>query len=441
MQNNNNNNNNDNNNQINILKSRINDMNEEFRRYKERVKENEKKYSEKTKKEFINNLIETLDALNRAIKDSTTGDAGSLKMIYQGLLDSYDIIPVSPGRGELYDDIKHAALEVLHNPDYPENSVLKVVRAGYLFDGNIIRPAEVVISIGGENFEAVPLENLEKPGEQKDGEKQKSFWSAILEPITRRLFKEKIDELNEKFSELDKKSGELKLIEDKFIDREIELKRDMSELEDKQEKIDRAAGETKEKEEEVLKRDEKIKEHDEKTIIAMLNDIFARESEISKREHNAAANEELIKDKINEIKNTEYKLSELTRQLEVRTERINAREMWFERERMSKLAEIEEMDKRANLLSGILKESGSSVDILDARRNELLKECKNIEESIKDYELKKQEYDELNKNLVELNSRIKELEKKEDSLKNRILILEKKKIDLIVENMEAKKNG
>jgi len=177
------------------LKIIIRGMKDEFRRYKERVKENEKRYREKTKREFIKNLLETLDALARAVQDLREGETKegceflkkitggkdkNLEMIYAGLLESYNVIPIAPEYGESFDDIKHTALEVIRDADYPENTIVKTVRAGYLFEDEIIRPAEVVISKGGGcrgcNFkrrgywrnDAYNLEKTKRKGKTKE---------------------------------------------------------------------------------------------------------------------------------------------------------------------------------------------------------------------------------------------------------------------------------
>jgi|GEM_PF-2201771 len=418
------------------LKIIIRGMKDEFRRYKERVKENEKRYREKTKREFIKNLLETLDALARAVQDLREGETKegceflkkitggkdkNLEMIYAGLLESYNVIPIAPEYGESFDDIKHTALEVIRDADYPENTIVKTVRAGYLFEDEIIRPAEVVISKGGGIGETTPI--IWK--KQKEREKQKSFYSGILDSLASRAFKEKINELKEK-------SGELQTLEKKFIEKEIELKRETDELADKAGEVREKESELKKVENDVIEREIRAGKYNERTVIGLLNDLFTREKKLNEREHTSLVNKENINIKFSELKNRENELNELSHQLKTIREEVD--------NKLSRLAKAEE---RKNELYKNLNKYEFLYDELLFRKAKLEEKCAKLIESIGEHEMKEKEYEKLNKKCEDLNKKLIkkipeliELEEKESILKNRISALEKKMTNLIVENMK-----
>ncbi len=64
---------------------------------------------------------------------------------YTALLQELDIEPILDLK-EKFDDTRHHACDTRQHPEYPENTVLEVVRPGLMVSGQVTRPAVVVIN-------------------------------------------------------------------------------------------------------------------------------------------------------------------------------------------------------------------------------------------------------------------------------------------------------
>jgi molecular chaperone GrpE len=95
-------------------------------------------------------LVEHMERAIRAARDSgdSTGILEGIEMVYRELLRVLEkngverIVTV----GEPFDPEIHEAVAVSPHPDYPADTVVEEVRAGFVKDGNLLRPASVIVA-------------------------------------------------------------------------------------------------------------------------------------------------------------------------------------------------------------------------------------------------------------------------------------------------------
>jgi molecular chaperone GrpE len=69
----------------------------------------------------------------------------NIEVIYYQLLNASGIAPIEPGAGDKFDEKRHIAVGLEYGTKFPQNSIFRIVRKGYLFENNVIRPAEVIV--------------------------------------------------------------------------------------------------------------------------------------------------------------------------------------------------------------------------------------------------------------------------------------------------------
>ncbi len=241
-------------------KKEIERMQNEFRQYRDRVKENEKRTKDKTKKDFIKNLLETLDNLYVITNRDEGEKSEDVKITYDGLMRAFNMKAISPAHGQYIDEIKHIAIDTFTNPNYPENTIVYTVRKGYCFDDEVIRPAEVVVFVGGKQVkksEETHKEMSEMP--KKKGLFDK-FFSPILNIVFKVIFKDKTRYLEEKtegillkeqeitkkenllteeFEELKQRGENLTLKEQEITGKEYSLTKELEELKQREAKAEK----------------------------------------------------------------------------------------------------------------------------------------------------------------------------------------------------------
>ncbi|MEA3458998.1 MAG: nucleotide exchange factor GrpE [Candidatus Thermoplasmatota archaeon] len=138
------------------LESQIQRLKQEFKQYRESVKRNEEKNKQKMKIDVVKKLVSVADTLDRAIKINNHSflKIGQKKLdnikknmetTYTQLLSSLNIVEISPKMGEELIYEKHIAIKK-RNSLYPNNVIIECVRKGYMLDGVVVRPAEVIVS-------------------------------------------------------------------------------------------------------------------------------------------------------------------------------------------------------------------------------------------------------------------------------------------------------
>ncbi|MFG3258310.1 nucleotide exchange factor GrpE [Streptomyces sp. NPDC048172] len=101
-------------------------------------------------------LVEVLDSFDRLLAGAGAGaleevPAASVRALARQLeraLQAEGLEPVG-GTGERADPFRHHVVDVRHRPGAAEDEVVEVVRRGYRFEGQLLRPARVVLADGG----------------------------------------------------------------------------------------------------------------------------------------------------------------------------------------------------------------------------------------------------------------------------------------------------
>jgi molecular chaperone GrpE len=69
----------------------------------------------------------------------------NIEVVYNQMLNASGISSIEPKLGEKFDEQRHIAIGLEYGTKYPDNTVFRVIRKGYLLENNVIRPAEVII--------------------------------------------------------------------------------------------------------------------------------------------------------------------------------------------------------------------------------------------------------------------------------------------------------
>jgi len=139
------------------FETQYNKIKQEFKDYIETSKKNEEKKRLDIRSDISKRLLVVADSLNRI---AGTGNAGSCELmkghteniikninaVYSQMLSASGLTAIEPLAGDKFDEQKHIAIGLEFGVKYPEDTVFKVVRKGYLMENNVVRPAEVIIS-------------------------------------------------------------------------------------------------------------------------------------------------------------------------------------------------------------------------------------------------------------------------------------------------------
>jgi molecular chaperone GrpE len=104
------------------------------------------------KRRFLREFLEVADSLERVLSQP-----GDLSALYDGVKVSLRQLQQVLARagaermaikaGDTFDPMYHEAVEVRAG-DRPDDTIVDVVRAGYLHDGAVLRPAQVIVARG-----------------------------------------------------------------------------------------------------------------------------------------------------------------------------------------------------------------------------------------------------------------------------------------------------
>ncbi len=206
----------------------------DFARYKKRVADREEEVSGKVQGDLARQLLSVADSLDRALDSYNTNPdndfafvdnilartKNNLELTYNQLLHSLGVTPIAPSAGERFNDELHTAIEATPNTFLPDKTVISLVRKGYTLNGELIRPAEVVISKGGEAGEE---------GKAKYT-KSKGILSKFLRGFELRVFRRKYVELDKRERELSQNEAMLQKMAKELDARGVELKKQTEEV-------------------------------------------------------------------------------------------------------------------------------------------------------------------------------------------------------------------
>ena len=125
---------------------------DDFDSFKKRTQRESERQAAAQKDAFINELLPTLDNLERALASGHSDRSDSL---YQGvamtlqelrrLLQRHGIEAVDDA-GEQFDPHRHDAISIRHDPHQPDQTVLAVTQRGYTRGDRLFRPAKVIVN-------------------------------------------------------------------------------------------------------------------------------------------------------------------------------------------------------------------------------------------------------------------------------------------------------
>lgn len=128
----------------------------DFENYRKRMAAEVQAASVRGKASVAKDVVPVLDDLERALQaagldpegDSDDGLAHGVILVFRGLRETLKrngIEAVDP-RGEKFDPTEHEALSTMPVEGAESGTVVEVMQKGYLMDGQLIRPARVVVS-------------------------------------------------------------------------------------------------------------------------------------------------------------------------------------------------------------------------------------------------------------------------------------------------------
>src|ERR1700742_974828 len=128
----------------------------DFENYRKRMAAEVQSAAVRGKASVARDVVPVLDDLERALQaagldpegDSEDGLAHGVILVFRGLRETLKrngIEPVDP-RGEKFDPTEHEALSTMPVEGAESGTVVEVMQKGYRMDGQLIRPARVVVS-------------------------------------------------------------------------------------------------------------------------------------------------------------------------------------------------------------------------------------------------------------------------------------------------------
>ena len=126
-------------------------------------KRSEKEVSEARKfsiSKVVEDLINVIESLYQSTEHISEEDKKNenVKKIVEGIeltrkelmtvLSKYQVKRLEPKLGDMFDHNFHQALSQAPDNKYPKNAITKVIRAGYLIEERLIKPALVMVSAG-----------------------------------------------------------------------------------------------------------------------------------------------------------------------------------------------------------------------------------------------------------------------------------------------------
>src|SRR5579884_396531 len=123
--------------------------------YKKRIERTYADLAKSSKKDLLVRLLSVKDNLERALRYSE-GNGGQSEVILEGvrlteyqlnqLLQQEGVKPID-AEGKAFDPSDEEAIQTVHDPNLPDHTVVQVVRQGYLYDGEVLRPAQVIVNV------------------------------------------------------------------------------------------------------------------------------------------------------------------------------------------------------------------------------------------------------------------------------------------------------
>lgn len=127
--------------------------------YKKRIERTYADLTKMTKKELLIKLLGVKDNLERALHYGESGDVSGEGLVegvrltqYQleQLLSQEGVTPMD-AEGRPFDPRVEEAIQRVVDTDVPDQTVVKVVRKGYTYGDEVLRPAQVIVNVHGSD--------------------------------------------------------------------------------------------------------------------------------------------------------------------------------------------------------------------------------------------------------------------------------------------------
>ena len=126
--------------------------------YKKRIERTYADLARSSKKELLLKLLQVKDNLERALGYGSSAEQS--EGVMQGVrLTEYQLnqlleqegVKRIEAEGKPFDPAQEEALHTVHDPSQPDQSVVQVVRQGYMYGDGVLRPAQVIVNVHQED--------------------------------------------------------------------------------------------------------------------------------------------------------------------------------------------------------------------------------------------------------------------------------------------------
>jgi molecular chaperone GrpE len=124
--------------------------------YKKRIERTYADLAKSAKKDLLRKLLSVKDNLERALQYGETAEGGAGEGIIEGvrltqyqldqLLAQEGVQPIE-AKGQPFDPQEQEAIHSVSDDQVPDHTVVEVVRKGYRYQDEVLRPAQVVVSV------------------------------------------------------------------------------------------------------------------------------------------------------------------------------------------------------------------------------------------------------------------------------------------------------
>ncbi|MGH2447815.1 MAG: nucleotide exchange factor GrpE [Chloroflexota bacterium] len=122
--------------------------------YKKRIERTYSNLTKSSKKELLAKLLHVEDNLERALHYGSEGAGGEsllegvrlTKYQLDQILDQEGVQSIQ-AQGKPFNPELEEALHTVYDPDVPADTVVEVARKGYTYQDEVLRPAQVVVSV------------------------------------------------------------------------------------------------------------------------------------------------------------------------------------------------------------------------------------------------------------------------------------------------------
>jgi len=144
--------------------TRLKRLKEDISGFQKNRSKEEKKIRTNIKNQLLKEIIPALEELERAkninydkikskkLKRFIVSLRKNLQMVYNSFIRDTRLIVITPSIGDLYNEQLHTVLSIIYiKSNENNNSIIEVVKSGYIFNGEILKPSQVIISTNNPN--------------------------------------------------------------------------------------------------------------------------------------------------------------------------------------------------------------------------------------------------------------------------------------------------